>query len=77
MTTNRRELETQLVRIQSEFLNNPAASLSMEQARNRCSVDEMTCQAILDVLVDTGVVARMSTGSYARYFPTLHRQSAA
>ena len=69
--TRRREIEAQLVKIQSEFLNNPTASLSAEQARGRSGADTVTCQAILDVLCEAHVIARSATGWYARYFPPL------
>ncbi|HET7218461.1 MAG TPA: hypothetical protein VFJ02_10450 [Vicinamibacterales bacterium] len=74
MTTNRRHIEMQLVKVQDEFLNNPSASLSAEQAQNRSGVDAVTCQAILDVLREAGVIAQSPTGAYARYFPPLGRR---
>ena len=72
--TRRRQIEAQLLGIQSEFLNNPTASLSAEQTRQRSGVDAVACQAILDVLSEAHVIARSTTGVYARYFPPLDRR---
>lgn len=74
MTTRRREIETQLVTVQNEFLSNPSASLSAEQTRRRAHIDAGACQALLDVLCEAGVIARSAAGTYARYFPPLRQR---
>lgn len=67
--TRRREIVTQLVKIQSEFLNNPTALLSAAQVGRRSGSDAATSQAILDVLCEAGVIARSAAATYTRYFP--------
>jgi hypothetical protein len=53
-------------RIQGEYLEMPGLCLTLQQARRLWDLDEMTCAAILDALVDRQFLRRTSKGSYVR-----------
>jgi hypothetical protein len=53
-------------RIQGEYLEMPGLCLTLQQARRLWNLDEMTCAAILDALVDLQFLRRTSKGSYVR-----------
>jgi hypothetical protein len=68
MNSTRNRIENLLMRMQSAFLANPMLSLTLPAAQRRFDVDEITCAALLSVLVDAGVLA-MREGVYRRNFP--------
>jgi hypothetical protein len=65
----RRRIEDLLMRIEGEFLDVPALRLTVSQAQRHFGVDEITCQAILDALVDAGVLFKTADRVYGRLFP--------
>jgi hypothetical protein len=62
MTTTARVIEALWIRIQEEFLNNPTATFTAEQLRQRVAADSLFCDAVLDALVDSGVTERTLRG---------------
>ncbi len=56
MDNNRRRIEDLVMRIEGEFLEAPELKLTVPQAQRRFGVDEMTCEAVLDALVDAAVL---------------------
>ena len=68
MTATRDRIENLVVRIQSDFLDNPTLALTLPAAEKRFGIDEVACAAVLDVLVDARVLSERE-GAYRRYFP--------
>ena len=63
-----------LQRVCGEFLEMPGLRLTCQQARRLWDLDESTCQAILDFLVDTRFLARPERdGAYSRLTDGLAR----
>jgi hypothetical protein len=58
-----------VTKIQNDFLDIPDLTLTRAQAQRRFGADTITCDAVLDVLVDANVLARTSDHSYVRSFP--------
>jgi hypothetical protein len=73
----RRRIEDLVVRVQQAFLDAPALRLTVPQARREFSTSEATCEAVLNMLVDAGVLSRTSQGTYVRLFPHGTRHAAA
>jgi len=71
MTMNARQVETLVVRIQGQFLDTPSLHLTLAQAARRFGIDDVSCAAVLGVLVDAAVLARSARGEYVRFFPRL------
>ena len=69
MDSKRRRIEDLLMRIEGEFLETPELKLSVPQAQRRFGVDEMTCEAVLDALVDAAVLFKTRDRVYGRLFP--------
>ena len=55
--------------IQNDFLDVPGLTLTPAQAQKRFGADKTTCDAVLSVLADAGVLVRTSDGAYARRVP--------
>jgi len=68
MTPTRAEVEGLVVRIQGEFLNTPALRLTLGQVARRVGVSASTCEAVLQALVEAGVLST-SAESYERLVP--------
>jgi predicted transcriptional regulator of viral defense system len=51
-------------RIVAEYREMPGARLSTMQAARLLGLDEASCQAVLDALVERGHLARTSRGQY-------------
>jgi hypothetical protein len=66
-----------VLRIQNDFLTDRRLTLSLGEARRRFRLDGPTCTAILDLLVDAGVLTRTSAGAYIRNFPQRATRAAA
>lgn len=77
MTASCDRIETLVMRMQGDFLENPELTLTLPQAQHRFDVDEITCKAVLGALVDAGVLANVPGGGYVRLFPRLARPSGA
>ena len=52
MTATRDRIENLVVRIQSDFLDNPTLALTLPAAEKWFAIDEVACAAVLGVLVD-------------------------
>jgi hypothetical protein len=76
MTATRSQIENLVMRIQTEYLEQPALALTLPSARTRFGLDEVTCAGVLGVLVDAHVLTQHE-GAYSRYFPRLARRRAA
>lgn len=63
-----------VMRMQGDFLETPALTLTLRGAQDRFGIDEITCEAVLATLVDAGVLTRTPEGAYARRFPRLVRR---
>lgn len=68
MTATHGRIENLVMRIQSDFLENPALTLTLSRAQRRFGIDEVTCAAVLGTLVDARVLNERD-GAYRRYFP--------
>jgi hypothetical protein len=77
MSADRRRIEDLVVMMQDAFLDTPTLSLTRSQAQRRFALDAVTCQALLCVLVDTGVLTLTPPGRYARHYPRAARSAAA
>jgi hypothetical protein len=53
-------------RIQGEYREMPGLSLTVQQARRLWNLDETTCAAILNALVDLRFLRKTARGSYIR-----------
>ena len=75
MTASRTRIQDLLLRIQSDFLDNPLLSLTLSAAEKRFGIDEATCAGVLGALVDAGVLVERG-GTYRRYVPPSARRAA-
>ena len=62
MRTTTRVIEAVWIRVQDQFLNNPMATFTAEQVRERAGTDVVVCDAVLEALVDSGVVEQAGAG---------------
>jgi hypothetical protein len=74
--TARDRIEHLVVRIQSDFLDNPTLALTQPAAEKRFGIDEVTCAGVLGALEEARVLTRRE-GAYRRYFPRLAARRAA
>ena len=65
----RRRIQDLVVRMQQAFLDTPALRLTLPQARRRFSTGAAMCEAVLNVLVEAGVLSRTCHGQYIRLIP--------
>ena len=71
-TSKRRQgIEDLVLRIESEFLAVPDLQLTVSEAGRRFGSDEITCEAVLEALVDAAVLVKTSDRVYSRFFPRL------
>ena len=61
--TTKRQIEDLVMRIEGEFLETPGLMLTVAEAQRRFGMDEITCEAVLDALVDSGSCSRRATAS--------------
>ena len=59
-------LRRMLERLRAEFLEMPGLRLQPEQVQRLCGFERMTCQLVLDSLVDEKLLCVKSDGAYAR-----------
>ena len=71
MKATRPRLEALITAIQNEFLDTPGLALTLSDTGKRFDADSVTCQALLDVLVETCVLTQRPVGTYVRYFPPM------
>ena len=67
--SRRRRIEDLVLRIEGEFLETPELKLTVPEAQRRFGVDEITCEAVLDALVDAAVLFKTGDRVYGRHFP--------
>lgn len=69
LADRRRQIQDLVVTLQQAFLDAPALRLTLPDAERQCAADGRTCEAVLNFLVDAGVLTRTPQGHYARHFP--------
>ena len=62
----RRRIQDLVVRMQQAFLDAPSLRLTLPQARRQFSHSAAMCEAVLNFLVEAGVLSRTSRGQYVR-----------
>jgi hypothetical protein len=67
--TTARRIEDLIMRIEGEFLETPGLMLTVADAQRRFGLDEITCEAVLDALVDSTVLFKTRDRVYGRLFP--------
>ena len=77
MTPNSGWIQATVLRVQNEFLDHPALSLTTAQAAGRFALDPRVCDAVLGALLEAGVLARTPEGTYVRFFPGFASTAAA
>ena len=70
----RQRIEELVMRIEGAFLDTPDLKLTVPEAQRRFDADEITCEAVLEALVDSTVLVKTPDRVYGRYFP--HRAAA-
>jgi hypothetical protein len=73
----RRRIQVLVVSMQQAFLDAPALRLTLPQACRRFSTSGAMCAAVLNVLVEAGVLSRTSQGQYFRLIPPTAGRAAA
>jgi hypothetical protein len=73
----RRRIQDLVVRMQQAFLDTPALKLTVPQARRQFSNLAAMCEAVLNFLVEAGVLSRTYRGQYVRLFPRTTERAAA
>jgi hypothetical protein len=71
VSAHRRWIEDLVMRIESDFLAAPELKLTVSEAGRRFGADEVTCEAVLEALVDAAVLFKTPDRVYARFFPRL------
>jgi len=69
MNSRRHRIGDLVLRIEGEFVEYPELKLTLPEAQRRFGADEITCEAVLDVLVDATVLFKTPDRVYGRYFP--------
>lgn len=77
LADRRRQIEDLVVTLQQAFLDAPALRLTLPDAQRESAADARTCEAVLNFLVDAGVLARTPQGQYGRRFPLSPSRAAA
>ena len=62
----KRSIDEILRRVQGEFLEMPGLRLTESQARRLWGLDSISCQALLDALVDAKFLCRTRDGAFMR-----------
>ena len=74
---HRRQIQDLVVSLQQAFLDAPGLRLTLPDAQQRFAANARTCEAVLNFLVDAGVLTRTPYGQYARRFPLSTSRAAA
>jgi hypothetical protein len=78
MTAERhRRIQNLVVKMQQAFLDAPDLRLTLPQAQRRFFTSAATSEALLNVLVEAGVLSRTTRGQYVRLFPRSAGRAAA
>lgn len=75
MTSKGHRIGTLMMEIQDAFLSTPDLTMSINDAVRRFGADRLTCEAILQALVDARVLTPAGDGRYESSFPQLHPQA--
>ena len=67
--TQRRHIEELVMRIEVAFLETPGLKLTVADAGRRFGADDITCEAVLEALVDAAVLFKSADRVYGRLFP--------
>ena len=76
MTATRSRIGHLITTIQDYFLERPGLGLTLADATHCFALDKVTCEALLGVLVDAGVLTKDRAGHYLRFFPRRHTAAA-
>ena len=76
IAVRRRRIQDLVVSMQQAFLDAPALRLTLPQACRRFSTSGAMCSAVLNVLVEAGVLST-SQGQYFRLIPRTTGRAAA
>ena len=57
------------MRIEGEFLATPGLQMTIAEAERRFGADEITCEAVLEALVDAAVLCKTRDRVYGRFVP--------
>ena len=66
-----RSIDETLRRVQCEFLEMPGLRVTEPQARRLWGLDSVSCEALLDALVDARFLFRTRDGAFMRVEPTV------
>ena len=77
IAVRRRRIQDLVVSMQQAFLDTPALRLTLPQACRRFSTSGAMCAAVLNVLVEAGVLSRTSQGQFVRLIPRTTGRAAA
>jgi len=77
IAVRRRRIQDLVVRIQQAFLDAPALRLTLPQVCRQFSTSGAMCAAVLNVLVEAGVLSRTPQGQYVRLIPSTTGRAAA
>jgi hypothetical protein len=69
VAAHRNWAEDLVMRVQAEFLDQPGLTLTPDAAARRFAIDRSTCDAVLTVLADAGVLTEATQGLFTRRFP--------
>jgi hypothetical protein len=61
-----RTIEEVTDRVRAEYLEMPGMRLKAEQVQRLCGIEQRTCQAVLDTLLDAKFLCVKPDGHYAR-----------
>lgn len=67
----KRQIEDLVIRIEGPFLETPGLMLTVAEAQPRFGIDEITCEAVLEALVDSAVLFKTRDRVYGRLYPHL------
>jgi hypothetical protein len=67
--SGQRRIENLVMRIEDVFLEDAELRLTANEVQRRCGVDETTCEAILETLVDATVLFKTGDCVYGRLIP--------
>ena len=77
MAVDRGRIQHLVMSMQQAFLDAPWLGLTLPQAQRQFDVDALTCKAVLDALVTSGVLMTTAQGRYVRFYPRLAHVAAA
>jgi hypothetical protein len=76
MAATEKQIGDMVLRVQTDFLDDPSLCLTLSRARKRFGIDHPVCAGVFGALVDARVLTHQE-GVYRRYFPRLAAPQAA